>query len=903
MNGLLTAVRAGRSETLVIRGEAGIGKSALLEFLVDRASGCRVARVTGVESEMELAYAGLHQLCAPLLDRMSRLPTPQQEALGTALGLRAGSAPDRFLVGLAVLTLLSEVADGTPFICCVDDAQWLDHASALVLEFVARRLAAESVVLVFAVRDSAGEAGFDGLPELVVHGLIPAESAVLLQSAVAGAIEVGVRDRIVAESHGNPLALLELPGGLSAGDLSFERDDGLDVTPIGRRLEQRFLRRMQPLPDETRQMLLTAAAEPVGDIRLLWRAAERLGISTDAVNAAETAGLIELDGAARFRHPLVRSAVYRAATPAERRHAHQVLASVMDSDADPDRRAWHLARAALGPDEDVAAELERSAGRALAQGGLAAGAAFLERAAFLTADPRRRVRRSLDAAHAKMQIGKFDDAETLLEMAEAGPLTEADRARIDLVRAGSSFAANHGNVALPLLLAAARRLEPLDPALARDTYLDALSAALFAGRLAIGSGAREVAIAARTAPPSDTPRKRDALLEGLAIRFTEGYEPAVPASRRAVRAFASEELALDEALGFTWLAAATAASLWDDVHWDILTRRHLEIARDAGALSALPLALATRTVVLLFTGDLAAAAVLVEETRFIAEVTRSSLSPYGEMGLLALRGLRDEAEPMIEDCLEDVRARGEGVGINMAGWARAVLWNGLGRYEEAFRAAVEATQDPLELGPPQWALGELVEAAARSGELTAAEAGLNELSAMARVSGSDWALGIEASRRALLRDGDAAEELYREGIVRLARTRMRVELARAQLLYGEWLRRQGRRSDARAQLRTSYEALDGMGLEAFAERARRELVATGETVRKRKSIVATEFTLQEANIARLAAQGFTNAEIGTQLYISHRTVEWHLHHIFAKLGVNTRRDLRRSLPNAYRVAT
>lgn len=903
MSGLLAAVRAGRSDVLVVRGEAGIGKSALLEFLLERAHGCRVARMTCVESEMELAYAGLHQLCAPLLEYSSNLPGPQQEALGLVLGLQTGTTPDRFLVGLAVLSLLTEVAESKPLICCVDDAQWLDQASARVLEFVARRLAVESVVVIFAVRDSAEEPLLGGLPDLFVHGLKPLESAALLQSAVGSSIERGVRDRIVAESHGNPLALLEVARGLVAGDLTFEGERGLGATPIGQRLEERFLRQVQGLPQDTRQLLLTAAAEPVGDIQLLWRAAERLGIPIVAVTMAETAGLIELDGATRFRHPLVRSAVYRSATPAERRQAHQVLADVMDPEADPDRRVWHLARAAFGPDDALAAELERAADRALAHGGLAACAAFLERAALLTADSSHRVRRSLDAAQAKMHVGKFEDGEALLEMAEAGPLVEADRARIEVLRAESSFAANRGNVAVPLLLAAARRLEPLDAGRARDTYLDALSAALFAGRLAVGAGAREVAEAVRKAPPPETTRKRDALLEGLAIRFTEGYGPAAPLSQRAVHAFATEKLELEEALGFTWLAAATAASLWDDGHWDALTRRHLDVAREAGALSALPLALATRTIVHLFTGDLAAAALLVEEARFIADVAQSRLAPYGEVGFLAMRGSLETAEPLIEACLDDVRARGEGVGINMAGWARAVLCNALGRYEEALQAALGASENPLELGPPQWALGELVEAGVHSGDITAAEAALRELSAMARASGTEWALGVEASRRAMLCDGRVAEELFREGIAHLARTKVKVELARAHLLYGEWLRREGRRRDARVELRTSYEALSGMGLEAFAERARRELAATGETARKRVPSVATEFTSQEVNIARLAAQGFTNPEIGAQLYISHRTVEWHLHHIFEKLGVNTRRELRRSLPNAYRVST
>jgi DNA-binding CsgD family transcriptional regulator len=594
----------------------------------------------------------------------------------------------------------------------------------------------------------------------------------------------------------------------------------------------------------------------------------------------------------RFPSPLVRSTIYHSATRAERREVHRALAEATDPELDPDRRAWHRASAAMGPDESVAAELEGSAGRALAHGGLAAAAAFLERSAALTPDPARRARRALDAAQAKVTAGAFDDAAALLATASVGPLGEAGRARTELLHAQLSFAADRGNEALPHLLRAAHRLERIDADLARDTYLDALSAALFAGRLAAGPGARQVAVAAREVPTRPTPDKRDALLEGLAILFTDGYAAAVAPSRRALTAFTRDDLTMDESLRFSWLAAATAASLWDDGDWDVLTRRHLDLAREAGALGALPLALNTRTVLHLFTGDLTAATSLVDETRAITDVTGSTLAPYGEVGLLAVRGRAREAESLIRRCLDDVVARGEGVGVNMAQWARAVLCNGLGRYREAQRAAQEATADPLELGPPKWALAELVEAGVRSGETAIAETALEQLSAMTHASGTDWALGVEASRRALLREGTTADALHREAIERLGRTRVRVELARAQLLYGEWLRREGRRVEARAHLRTAHEALTGMGLEAFAERARHELLATGATVRKRTVSAAGELTAQEAHIARLAAQGLTNPEIGAALYVSPRTVEWHLRKTFVKLGVRTRRELR-----------
>ncbi|WP_091367972.1 ATP-binding protein [Geodermatophilus telluris] len=897
LSSLVAAAKAGRSQVLVLRGEPGIGKTALLDVVLDRAVGCQVARASGVESEMELAFASLHQMCSPFLDRLDDLPPPQRDALGTAFGLRSGNAPDRFLIGLAVLTLVATVADDGPLVCVVDDAQWLDQASAQVLEFVARRLGAERVALVVAVREPEGALRFTGLPELRVGGLGPHDAAALLQSALTGPLDPRVRERILAESHGNPLALLELPRGRSTADLAFCSDPGATTPPLPLRLERTFLQQVEPLPRPAKRLLLTAAADPVGDVLLLWRAADLLGIEAEAATACEAAGLIELRDRIRFRHPLVRSAVYRSATPSDRRRVHAALAEVTDPSLDPDRRAWHRACAAVGPDEVVAAELERSADRALAHGGLAAAAAFLERATALTPDPGRRAQRALEAAQAEVTAGRFAAAASLLTAAALGPLGEADRARLELLQAQMSFAAHHGNGALPLLLGAARRLERLDPRLARTTYLDALAAALFAGRFAGGPGARQVAEAASSAPPAEVVGKGDVLLDGLAVRFTDGYAASAPLCRRAVRMFVDDELTLDEALRSAWLAASTAVSLWDDTGWDVLTRRHLQTTRQAGALSALPLALTSRVFVHLFTGELTAAAALVQEFQSLAEVTGGvgSLAPYGQACLAAVRGSAEIAEPVIASCLEDVVGRGEGVGVNVVQWARAVLCNGHGRYEEALQAARDAAADPLEPGPPQWALAEVVEAGARTGDTRAAGAAAEQISAMARSTGTDWVLGVEAASRALLGDRRTAEDLYREAVDRLDRTSVQVTLARTRLLYGEWLRREGRRVDARAELRAAHEALSAMGLHAFAERARHELLATGETVRKRTPDTPTELTPQEAHIARLVAQGLTNPEIGAALFISARTVEWHLRKIFGKVGVATRRELRRSV--------
>jgi DNA-binding CsgD family transcriptional regulator len=902
LSALVSAAQAGTSQALVLRGEAGIGKTALLEFLVDRADSCQIARAAGVESEMELAHAGLHQLCGPHLDRLSHLPVPQRNALGTAFGLQPGIAPGRFLLGLAVLTLLSEVAEEQPLVCVVDDAQWLDRASLQALEFVGRRLGAERVAMVFAVRETDTAPLLPDLPSLALRGLDSADAAALLESAVPGPLDPRVRDRVLAEAQGNPLALLELPRGLTATELAFggtpRRGRG---APLANRLQQGFAHQLRPLPASARLLLLVAASEPAADVVLVWRAAERLGIGSDAAAAAEASGLIELGDQVRFRHPLVRSAAYRSATPAQRRAVHRALADVTDPDRDPDRRAWHRARATMGTDEDVAAELERAADRAASSGGATAAAAFLETAAGLTPDPGRRARRALVAGQAKATIGAFEEASSLLASAEAGPLDDPGRARADLLRAQIAYNSTHRDEAVPLFVAAARRLEPLDAGLARETYLDALSAAVFAGRLgsAPPSSLRAVAQAARAAPPPDRPGKADLLLQGMAELYTEGYRAGAPVLRRAVEAFGRDELSLDEGVHSSAMAVVAAVDLWDDEHWDLLSRRHLDAVRAAGAVSLLPLALSARAVFAVRSGTLGAAASLIAEGQWVAEVTggKPPMTSLPGAWLAAMKGDEQQAELLIRITMDDALVRHQGATVDMTLVARAVLAHGLGRYGDALVAARQAAGDAGEPGRTAWPLSELVEAAVRTGNLSVARAAFDRLSAATRAGGSDWGLGVEATAGALLGEDRDAEELYREAIERLARTRMRVDLGRAQLLYGEWLRRQGRRADARAQLRTAHEALAGMGVDAFAERARRELLATGETVRKRTLETTNDLTAQETHIARLAAEGLTNPEIAAQLYISPRTVEWHLRKVFTKVGVSTRRQLRRSLPD------
>jgi DNA-binding CsgD family transcriptional regulator len=668
----------------------------------------------------------------------------------------------------------------------------------------------------------------------------------------------------------------------------------LDAPGLSGRIEDSFRRRLAGLPADTQQLLLVAAADPVGDPVLLWRAAERLGIGVPA--AAETDGLLAIGASVTFRHPLVRSSVYRAASPEERQAVHRALADATDPQVDPDRRAWHLAQATPGFDEDVASELERSAGRAQARGGLAAASAFLERATVLTAEPSRRARRALAAAQAKHQAGGFDAALRLVAIAEAGPLNQLQRAQVDLLRGQIAFALNRGSDAPPLLLKAAKRLEPLDARLARETYLEALTAVLFPAHLAPGGRVLETARAARAAPASSQPsRASDLLLDGLALLITDGYAAGAPTLKRAVNAFRGEDMSRVEGGRWLWLASRVAAFLWDDEAWDAISDRFVQLARDTGALSVLPLALTTRTGLHLFAGRLGIAASLVDEVAAVNEATRSNLSAYAAMTLAAFQGREAEAAQLIEAATREGVRRGEGQGLTFIHWATAVLHNGLGRYEEALAAAQQAAEDSLEVRLATWGLVELIEAGARSGEPELAVEALGRLSQTTAASGTDWALGVEARSRALLTEGEAAEPLYRQAIEALERTGVRVELARAHLLYGEWLRRERRRLDAREQLRHAHKLFTEFGMEAFAERARVELQATGEHPRKRIVETRDDLTPQEAQISRLAADGATNQDIAAQLFISPSTVDYHLRKAFRKLGVKSRHQLKQQL--------
>jgi DNA-binding CsgD family transcriptional regulator len=896
---LVSAVRGGEGRALALTGEAGIGKTALLDYLVESASDFAVVRAVGVESEMELAFATLHQLCVPMLDHLERLPAPQADALGVVFGLSDGVPPDRFLVGLAVLSLFSDVAAERPLLCVIDDAQWVDQASALTLAFVAHRLLAEPVAIVFAAREPGKD--LQQIAGLEVRGLPGSDARALLSSVVGFGPDERARERIIAETGGNPLALLELPRGLTAtqlaGGFGLLGEQSLSV-----RIEESFLRRLNTLSHEARRLLLLAAAEPVGDPLLLWRAADRLGLSSESADELERQLLLSIQDRVLFRHPLVRSAIYGSAAGGERRSVHRALAEVTDGETDPDRRAWHLAAAATGPDEEVARALEQSAGRAQARGGLAAAAAFLQRAVALTGDGSRRADRALAAAEVSIQAGGFDAARSLVTTAEAGQLDELRRARVELLRGQIAMFSEPGPEASLQLLTAARHLEPLDVRQARETYLDAWGAALFAGHLSARSTLLDVSRAARSAPPPQgAPGPSDLLLDSLAALISDGRSAAAGRLEEATRTFAGAQIPTAESLRWGWLTVVPTYVLWDEEATYSLCHRQLATLRDAGALARLPLDLGSFSLLALRCGDLAAAADAIAESNAITEATGMATAPFSpprwhEMMLAVMRGHEPGARALIGSARRESMALGQGIAVQLTGWMLAVLCNGLGRYEEALAAAQEASTDsPEDIFVSAWATLELLEAATRSDSPEVAGIALDRIVAATAIAHTESARGIEARCRALMSEGTDAERLYREAVDRLGRSRLRPDLARAHLLYGEWLRREGRCVEARRHLGAAYEQFGSIGMEAFAERARGELLATGEKVRKRTIDTRDELTPQEREVAQLAGSGLSNPEIGTRLFLSRRTVEYHLSKVFPKLGINSRKELAQAL--------
>jgi DNA-binding CsgD family transcriptional regulator len=894
---LVEAVCGGQSRALVLCGEPGVGKTALLLHLTAQAAECRVVQTAGVQSEMELAFAGLHQLCAPLLDGLDCLPEGQGDALRIALGMSAGPAPDRFLVGLATLSLLAQAAEERPLVCVIDDEQWLDRASAQVLGFVARRLMAESVGLVFAARVPTSDVA--GLSQVPVQGLAPADARALLDAELTVPLDGWVRDQLVAETRGNPLALLEWPRALTTQQWA-----GSFGLPAAVRLPggvaEGFRRRLEVLPEDTRRLLLIAAADPLGDAGLVWRAAEWLGIEAEAAGPAVEDSLAEFGTRVLFRHPLVRSVVYTSASLQERRLVHGALAWVTDAQHDPDRHAWHRAHAAAGPDEDVAAELEGSAGRAQARGGLVAAAAFLERATALTLDPEKRAERALAAASAQLKAGGFEAARDLLSIAEAQAPSDFQQARIELIQAKLAFSITRGGDSPHLLLKAAKRLESIDASLARSTYLQAMSAAIFSDAVTRGDVGRQLAQAAADAPPpAGTPSTIDLLLDGFAAHYTRGYAAGAPILRRALDQFGTG-MSPENELGGLLLASMLAAQhLWDHDRWQRLADRYVELARSLGAFGELQEALTLKVIWLVFAGELSAAGALNEELQAVMEATGSSFAPYGALAVAGMRGRPDEVTTLIDAARSDLSQRREQLGITVADYTSALANNAIGNYQAALHSAGhwKSSSSPARHSVrAAWIAPELVESAVRCGREDIAADAAGKFAKVTSACGTDWACGVEVRCRALVAEGAVAESFFRESIERLGRTRVRPDLARAHLLYGEWLRRERRRNEARGELRRAHDMFEAMGMEGFAGRAHRELEATGETTRKRTVASDPELlTAQEAQIARLARDGHSNPEIGSRLFISTRTVEYHLQKVFTKLNVQSRRQLDRVL--------
>lgn len=896
LEGCLADARAGRGAALVLYGEAGIGKSALLDHTGDHAAGCRVLRIAGIESEAELAFGALHQLCAPLHTRFERLPEPQRLALHTAFGMTAGSPPDRFLVGLATLNLLADIAADEPLLCLIDDAQWLDEISGQTLAFVARRLLAERIAMLFAVRDPAGGHQMRDLPQLHIAGLGDHDARMLLAKAAPGHLDDGVRDRILGESRGNPLALLELPRELVTAQLTI-RDVHNDEASLTGQLEAGFLRRLNALAPQTRLLVLLAAAEPVGDVALLRRAAADLGIDLEVAAAeAQSADLFSIRTMVRFRHPLVRSVAYRSAQPGERRRVHRALAEAIDPDLEPDRRDWHLAGAVDVADEAVASRLEQAAARATARGGLVAAAAFLERSTRLTPDPILRGTRALSAAQAKSRAGEFDAALDLLDAVRLQPLGERERALADLVRGQILFSSHSAGAGLPLLLAAAKTLERLDPGLAIETYRDAIYAALTAGFLPGDTGVEQVASAILAMEPSVNPPRSEQLLRGLAGVVVDGYGAGVPLVRQGLAAYRGVEISLDEGLGWLPLASRMAHNAWEFEVWSELSAKLVTLVEDAGALGLLPSALLLRLSNRVYAGDVNAADSLAAQSATLGEVTGSSFfANYGALVVAPWYGDEERTRRAITAITDDLRLRGEGKVLTATEWSAAVLYNGLGRYDAAFAAARRGAGHPAEMGLATWSMVEMVEAAAMLGTPEAAAAEAGHIETMATASGTDWALGTAAYVRALASSGPAAESSYRESIDRLDHCGVRMLSARAHLVYGQWLSRENRRDEARHWLGLAHQRLAATGAAGYTARARRELAAVGVATNDPRPESGAALTDQEMQIARLAADGLTNPEIGARMFISAHTVEWHLRKVFSKLGIRSRRDIGAAL--------
>jgi DNA-binding CsgD family transcriptional regulator len=880
---LLSSARRGRSGVLVIEGEAGMGKSTLLQYASEQATGFRVVRLSGVESEMELAFSGLHQLCLQLPLDNDRLPEPQLRALKLAFGLAPGVLPDCFLVALALLTLVSNLAQGGPCLLLVDDAQWLDQVTRQVLGFVARRLEVDPVAICFATREPLVDLG--GLRAIQLDGLPSEVARQLLNTVLPGPVGPRVRDAILDISNGNPLAILEIPHGLSAVDLAGEVTFGGfsgRLNPVERNFEQRIAK----LPTDTRTLLLLAAAEPQGNWAIVSRAADLLGVAPGALDAAELEGLCRVDrrGGIAFHHPLVRSAVYRLSSSAHRQAVHQALATALELDHGRDRRAWHRALASIGPDEEIAAELERSATEATERGGIAAGAALLARSVALTPDTVRRNERTLLAAEAVMHSGNLDEARRFLDTAITAELNGPQLARMLQLEARLNYAVKPGAETIASLVEAAKQLLPHDANLARDTYLEALVAAMQRTSSDGKHGWIEIARSLRALLDRSKPLQAvDLLLDGLTTTVIEGHHAGAPILKRALQAYLRGDVGADEILRWWQLGFYAAAVVWDDVSWTEVMDCTVRVARESGSLLVLASALNYQAIAQLGAGDIDLADGAIQEGEGILASIGQPMALTARPVVEALRGSSHSTTT------EDV------YGLVADYTSAMMLANGRGDFQAGLDAAHRAMEHKVIGKTMIWQ--EIIEVATGSGDQELARAALQVVRSQVEACGTDLGLGTLARCEALLSSGQEAEAQYQEAILRLSHSQAKLQNARAHLVYGEWLTREGRESDATHALQVAHELFRHMGAQAFAGRAERALEATGLHVGCASYVSPGQLTPRENQIARLAAQRQTNPEIAAQLFISSTTVDYHLRKVFRKLNVNSRRQLQEVLPH------
>jgi len=894
---LLASARCGLGGTLVIRGDAGIGKTALIEYAIRSGDDFLLIRLTGVEAEREIAFAALHRLLTPILHQIERLPPPQRDALNSALGLAEGPPADRFLLGLGVLSLAANAVRAVKRMLCVfDDAHWIDRETLDVLAFWGRRLHADGTAVLFAERDEpAMSSPLDGFPMLHLDGLNPTAARQLLSSVARPDLDADVADRLIADTRGNPLALLELGKDLTADQL-IGAVAGPSPLPMSRQLEQRFVRKVRALPVETQMMLLLCAADSSGEAALLWRAAAIVGLTPAAADPAEAEQLVVLDTHVTFRHPLIRSAVYGNARPADRRAVHRALAAAIDTKSHADRRAWHLAAATVGRDEQVALTLERCAVTANERGGHSSGVALLSRAAELSPDPQHAARRRVAAAAEALDGGAPLQTQALIAAATPDLRDPVSLAAARRLEGAAWMRLGQPRLAAPILLSAAESMLDSAPTAGRRTLLEALEAALVAGGGEDTSAdvGGSVAALAKRGPTGTT--VVDLLLDGFAIQVADGFVAAAPRLRRAVSAMKSDHVDPQELIRWSRFASDATRELWDHDAHDALMVRLARVIRARGALDYLALTLQSQAISELWQGKFAAADSYSAQAADVSSAAGGGMLTTGLLGLsiVAHRGHEIEARAQAANVMQRAAETGVGLAATIARMALVVLDLGLGQYGDALaHAEVVFEEDPVPFGNE--VLPNMIEAAIRAGNVDAANDAMTRLAERAPAAGTAWASGLHARSRALLAgdDGDAG---YLEAIDLLASTRQVVESARTHLLYGEWLRRQKRRGDARDQLRIAYDMFASMGAEAFAKRAQAELLATGERARKRNVETANDLTPQETQVAELAAAGATNAEIAAQLFLSQSTVEYHLRKVFRKLALTSRRQLKRALP-------